>query len=32
LQSRGLDSTKQFIERHTQVLKEDQLNDESHSD
>lgn len=32
LQSRGMDSTKQFIERHTQVLKEDQLNDESHSD
>ena len=32
LQSRGLGSTKQFIERHTQVLKEDQLNDESHSD
>ena len=32
LQSRGLDSTKQFIERHTQVLKENQLNDESHSD
>lgn len=32
LQSRGMDSTKQFIERHTQVLKEDQLGNESDTD
>ena len=32
LQSRGMDSTKQFIERHTQVLKEDQLSNEIDTD